>query len=165
MISKHSYNFGLLTISDSGHIGARKDNSGDVAVEAMIKLGYTRIYRYMVPDEIDMISSKLIEWSDNGKVDVILTTGGTGVSPRDRTPEATKLVLDYEIPGIPEAIRVETRKFTDMSMLTRGIAGIRSKCLIVNLPGSQKGVLEGLSIISGVINHTIALCQDTDQLH
>tara|TARA_B100000809_G_C14777588_1_gene401774 strand:- start:109 stop:606 length:498 start_codon:yes stop_codon:yes gene_type:complete len=165
MISNHGYNFGLLTISDSGHIGTRKDISGDVALEAMIKLGYTRMYRDMVPDDVDMISSKLIEWSDSGKVDVILTTGGTGVSPRDRTPEATKLVLDYEIPGIPEAMRVGTSKFTEMSMLTRGLAGIRAKCLIVNLPGSPKGVQQGLSIISGVIKHTIALCQDTDQLH
>ena len=165
MSSNQSYKFAILTISDSTHTGVRKDVSGDVAIEVMRKLGYTEIYRDVVPDEVDIISSKLIEWGDSGKVDVILTTGGTGVSPRDRTPEATKLVLDYEIPGIPEAIRVGTSKFTEMSMLTRGLAGIRSKCLIVNLPGSPKGVQEGLDVISGVIKHTISLCQDTDQLH
>ena len=165
MTSNHDYKFAVLTISDSGHLGERKDLSGDKAVEVMINLCYTEIYRDIVPDEVDLISSKLIEWADSGKVDVILTTGGTGVSPRDRTPEATKLVLDYEIPGIPEAIRVGTSKFTEMSMLTRGLAGIRSKCLIVNLPGSTKGVQQGLDVISGVITHTIALCQNTARLH
>ena len=165
MSSNQRYKFAILTISDSTHIGVRQDISGDVAIGVMIKLGYTEIYRDIVPDEVDLISSKLIEWADSGKVDVILTTGGTGVSPRDRTPEATKLVLDYEIPGIPEAIRIGTSKFTKMSMLTRGLAGIRSKCLIVNLPGSPKGVQEGLDVISGVIKHTISRCQGTDQLH
>ncbi|MBR62284.1 MAG: molybdenum cofactor biosynthesis protein [Dehalococcoidia bacterium] len=165
MSTNHNYKFGVLTISDSGHSGSRKDVSGDLAVKVMISLGYKPVYRDIVPDQIDLISSKLIEWADSGEVDAIITTGGTGVSPRDRTPEATKLVIDYEIPGIPEAIRIVTREFTEMSMLTRGLAGIRSKCLIVNLPGSPKGVEQGLEVISQVMRHAIALCQDTDQMH
>ena len=165
MTSNHDYKFAVLTISDSGHSGLRKDSSGDLAIKALTELGYDSVYRDIVPDQIDLIASKLIEWADSGEVDVIITTGGTGVSPRDRTPEATRLVLDYEIPGIPEAIRISTRQFTEMSMLTRGLAGIRSKCLIINLPGSPKGVEQGLEVISQVIRHTIALCQDTDQMH
>ena len=116
MTSNHDYKFAVLTISDSGHSGLRKDSSGDLAIKAMPQLGYDSVYRDIVPDQIDLIASKLIEWADSGEVDVIITTGGTGVSPRDRTPEATRLVLDYEIPGIPEAIRISTRQFTEMSM-------------------------------------------------
>ena len=163
--SDHDFNFAVLTVSDTGYQGTRDDASGDIAVKLMTGFGYTKKYREILPDQVDLISAKLIEWAESGDVDVILTTGGTGVSPRDRTQEATKLVLDYEIPGIPEAIRIVTSKFTEMSMLTRGVAGIRCKCLIVNLPGSPKGVEQGLEVIGNVIRHTIDISQDTDELH
>ena len=98
------------------------------------------MYRDIVPDEKDLISKKLIEWCDSGEIDLVLTTGGTGLGPRDVTPEATQAIVDIEVPGIPEAVRMETMKKTPFAVLSRGMAGVRSGTLIVNFPGSPRAV-------------------------
>lgn len=113
--------------------------------------------RDMVPDEKELISAKLREWCDGGEIDLILTTGGTGLGPRDVTPEATLAVLDIEVPGIAEAVRIETLKNTPMAMLSRSVAGVRSGCLVINLPGSPKAVRECLAVAARAIPHGLEM--------
>jgi molybdenum cofactor synthesis domain-containing protein len=123
----------------------------------MAREGFNQVFRDIVPDEKDMISAKLREWADGGGVDVILTTGGTGLGPRDVTPEATRAVLDIEAPGIGEAMRFQTLKNTPFAMLSRAVAGVRSGCLIINLPGSPKGVRECLEAAIPAIPHALEM--------
>ena len=149
----------ILTISDSGSKGDREDTPGTAISEVMAGLGYVEIDRGMVPDETDRIADRLAGWCDGGEVDVVLTTGGTGLAPRDVTAEATRSVVEYEVPGIPEAIRVQTARYTNMAMLSRAVAGVRSGCLVVNLPGSPKGVREALEVIGPVIGHAIDIAR------
>lgn len=149
----------ILTISDAGSRGERKDESGDTISEMMAGLGYVEFRREMVPDEPDSICGKLRTWCDGGEVDVVLTTGGTGLGPRDVTPEATRSVIDYEIPGIPEAIRVRTASRTRMAVLSRAVAGMRNGCLVINLPGSPRGVREALEVAGPVIGHAIDIAR------
>ena len=118
---------------------------------------FNQKYRDIVPDEIELISAKLREWCDSGDVDLILTTGGTGLGPRDVTPEATRAILNFEVPGISEAIRIGTLKNTPLAMLSRSVAGVRSGCLIVNLPGSPKGVRECLEVALPAIPHALEM--------
>ena len=151
------FNLGILTISDAGAKGERADTSGDVIADMMIGEGFQVVLRDIVPDERELISEKLAEWSDGGRVDAILTTGGTGLGPRDVTPEATREVIDLEVPGIGEAIRIETLKKTPLSMLSRSVAGARSGCLIINLPGSPKGVRECLDVAMPAIPHALEM--------
>jgi molybdopterin adenylyltransferase len=150
----------ILTISDAGSRGERQDTSGPAISEVMNGLGYVEIDRALVPDEADQISRQLVSWCDEGNVDIVLTTGGTGLSPRDVTPEATRSVIEYEIPGIPEAIRTQTAVNTRMAMLSRAVAGMRSGCLVINLPGSPTGVREALDVIGPVIGHAIDIARD-----
>ena len=119
--------------------------------------GMEEITRNIVPDDKRTISKVLRTWSDGGEMDAILTTGGTGLGPRDVTPEATKAILDIEIPGIPEAMRMESMKKTSFSMLSRSVSGVRSGCLIINLPGSPKGVSECLEIIISTLPHALEM--------
>lgn len=149
----------VLTISDSGFKGDREDTSGDAIQEITACEGYKQVFREIVPDEKDLIASRLREWCDGGEVDLVLTTGGTGLGPRDVTPEATAEVLDITVPGITEAIRVATMKKTPFAMLSRSIAGVRSKCLILNLPGSPKGVRECLEVAVPVLSHGLAMIE------
>ena len=152
------FNLGVLTISDTGARGERaEDGSGNAICEIMASDGYTLVLRDTVADEKPEISAKLRDWSDGGKVDVILTTGGTGLGPRDVTPEATRAVLDIEAPGVGEAMRIETLKFTPFAMLSRATAGVRSGCLIVNLPGSEKAVRETLAVVKPALVHGLEM--------
>ncbi len=142
----------ILTISDKCSRGEREDKSGQLISEIVKEIGRIKFYD-IVPDEIDLIKHKLLEYI--GNVDIILTTGGTGLSERDVTPEATREIIEKEVPGIAEAIRIEGLKKTRKSILSRAIAGIRDKTLIINLPGSPSAVKEGLEIIIDAIPHAI----------
>jgi molybdopterin adenylyltransferase len=150
-------NFGILTISDKGSRGERYDGSG-AAIQDRVSILGDRVIRYdIVPDEVDIIRRRLIEWADAGDVDVILTTGGTGLGPRDVTPEATLPILDKLVPGIPEAMRMETFGKTPTAILSRAVAGVRKRCLIVNLPGSPGGVRETLEVIIPAVTHAVEI--------
>ena len=152
------FNLGVLTISDTGARGERPvDGSGNAICEIMTNDEYALILRDMVADEVPQISDKLREWCDGGSVDLILTTGGTGLGPRDVTPEATRAVIDIEAPGIGEAMRMQTLQFTPFAMLSRATAGVRSGCLIVNLPGSEKAVRETLAVAMPALAHGLAM--------
>ena len=145
---------GVLTVSDKGSRGERVDESGQVIKAALVSLGASEIKYGIVPDERSAISAKLREWSDAG-VDLVLTTGGTGLTPRDVTPEATLDVLDRVAPGFAEAMRAFGMKQTPQAMLSRAVAGIRKKTLIINMPGSPKAVKECLEAISPALPHAI----------
>jgi molybdopterin adenylyltransferase len=146
---------GILTVSDKGSRGQRQDISGGVIREMLAGIEGMVVKYEIVPDERDIISNKLIEWADAGEVDVILTDGGTGLSARDVTPEATLAVIDRAVPGIPEAMRLKSLEKTPTAMLSRAAAGQRGKCLIINLPGSAKAVRECLEIIMPAIPHAV----------
>jgi molybdenum cofactor synthesis domain-containing protein len=142
----------ILTLSDKGSKGEREDKSGPAIEEAMKGIGEVRHYE-VLPDEKNLIKERLLYYSD--KVDLILTTGGTGLSPRDVTPEATLDVIEREIPGISETMRMEGLKKTRRSMLSRAVAGVRGRTMIINLPGSPAAVKENLEVIIDVIPHAI----------
>lgn len=147
------YKVAVLTISDKCSKGQREDKSGKIAQELVKKLPAEIVKYEIIPDEPQMIKARLIDYCDNLKVDLVLTNGGTGFTARDFTPEATKEVIEREVPGIPEAMRVECLKLTKRAMLSRGIAGIRGKTLIVNLPGSTRGAQESLEAILEALPH------------
>jgi molybdopterin adenylyltransferase len=147
---------GILTVSDKGARGEREDRSGPAVREMMEAAGAEIVRAKIVPDEGDEIRAALIQWSDEG-LDLILTTGGTGFSPRDWTPEATKAVIDRETPGISEAMRAAGQKKTPTAMLSRAAAGIRKSTLIVNLPGSEKAVRESLEAILPALPHGVEI--------
>lgn len=151
------FNLGILTVSDAGSKGERADTSGDAISEIMAAQGFREALRGIMPDETDLISARLRDWCDGGEVDLILTTGGTGLAPRDVTPEATRAVIDLEVPGIAEAMRMQTLDSTPMAMLSRSVAGVRSGCLIVNLPGSPAGVRETLEVALMAIPHALEM--------
>jgi molybdenum cofactor synthesis domain-containing protein len=148
---------GILTISDKGARGEREDQSGKVIEEIVKKIeGEVKYYR-IIPDEKEIIQDELIKAVDKLHLDLILTTGGTGLGKRDVTPEATLAVIEKEVPGISEIIRSESFKKTNRAILSRGVAGIRKKSLIINLPGSPKGVKESLEIILKALPHGIEI--------
>jgi molybdopterin adenylyltransferase len=151
------FNAGILTISDKSWRGQRSDESSQAIRDGLSSVD-GRVVKYeVVPDEADIIASKLAQWADDGSVDVILTTGGTGLGPRDVTPEATLSVVDKEAPGFAEAMRVETLEVTPFAMLSRAVAGVRGKCLIINLPGSPRAVGECLGVVLPVLNHAVEI--------
>ena len=155
--NKDIFQLGILTISDLGSIGKREDTSGEAISKIMSENGFEVRKRDIVPDEVDLISGKLIEWSDSGSIDILISTGGTGLGPRDVTPEATEKVIDFDVPGIGEVMRLETLKFTPFAMLSRSVAGVRSGCLIINLPGSEKAVKETLQAVLPALGHALQM--------
>lgn len=146
--------FGIICVSDRCYKCECEDLSGKAIAECVKPLCNESEYR-LVPDEKDMISKAIIELADSFSADVILTTGGTGFAPRDITPEATKAVIDKEVPGISEAIRAKSLEITNRAMLSRAISGIRGSSLIINLPGSPKAVKESLEVILPVLPHAV----------
>ncbi|MFH1646841.1 MAG: molybdopterin adenylyltransferase [Chloroflexota bacterium] len=150
-------NAGILTISDKGSQGRRQDKSGPVIREELARIDSTVLDYDIVPDEKEVIAASLKEWADGGKIDVIFTTGGTGLAARDVTPEATLAVIDKNVPGIAEAMRAGSLEKTPMAMLSRAVAGVRGKCLIVNLPGSPRAVRECLEVILPAIPHAVEI--------
>lgn len=147
----------VLTISDAGHRGDRADGSGDAIVAWAAARGFTVSERVLVPDEVAEIAARLTQWADRDLADVILTTGGTGLTARDVTPEATRAVLEREAPGIAEALRMSVYPRFHRAALSRGVAGTRGKTLIVNLPGSTSGVRDGLAVLDDLIGHAAKL--------
>ena len=145
----------IITLSDKGSAGEREDESGQVIRELIADLGASVVHYEILPDEKPRIMETLKRLSDSGNIDLILTTGGTGVAPRDVTPEATLAVIDRELPGMAEAMRAESLKKTAHAMISRAVAGIRQQTLIVNLPGSPKAVRENLAVILPALPHAI----------
>jgi molybdenum cofactor synthesis domain-containing protein len=152
----------VLTISDACAAGDRVDESGRVIREWVQARKYTLAKQAVIPDGTAGITRVLLEWSGDGAPDVILTTGGTGLGPRDVTPEATSAVLDRETPGLAERLRMEGQRHTPFAALSRGVAGIRGRTLIVNLPGSPRGTSEGLDSLGNLLPHAVSVLRGDD---
>jgi molybdopterin adenylyltransferase len=151
------FTVGILTISDKGSQGQRHDKSGKVIRDSLFKMDSSVAKYEVIPDEQEVIASKLADWADIVGVDVILTTGGTGLGKRDVTPEATLAVIDKSVPGFAEAMRIKSLEKTPMAVLSRATAGVRGKCLIINLPGSPKAVRECLEVVLPAIPHAVEI--------
>jgi molybdenum cofactor synthesis domain-containing protein len=147
----------ILTISDAGARGERADTSGDAIAAWAAARGGEVVERVLVPDDVGSIREALIRWADGDRADLVLTTGGTGLTDRDVTPEATRPLLDKEAPGIAEALRMTVYPRFHRAALSRGVAGVRGRTLIVNLPGSPGGVRDGLAVLDDLVDHAVAL--------
>ena len=153
---------GVITVSDRGSRGEREDKSGQEIVSMLKGIAATVVHTIIIPDEKDQIKDALIECTDKKKLDLIVTTGGTGVSPRDVTPDATLEVIDKEVPGMAEAMRRESAAITPHAMISRAVVGIRGCSLIINLPGSPRGVRENLAVILPALKHAIEKIKGDD---
>lgn len=151
----------VLTVSDRSARGVRPDLGGPALVKACQERNWNVVDTAIVPDELNQIQAKLVQWSQSGQVDVILTTGGTGFSPRDITPEATLGIIERQAPGLAEAMRLESLKITPHAMLSRSVCGIRGKTIIINLPGSPKAALENFLTVAPVLPHAVHLLQES----
>lgn len=155
--------FGLavLTISSSGYLGQRKEDTSGQAIKEILGPPDYELVRYeIVSDEPDMIADRLTSWADSGDVDLLVSTGGTGLGVRDVTPEVCLSVIQKEVPGLAEAMRAKTLQFTPMAMLSRSVAGIRGSTLIITLPGSPRAVRECLDVVKPVLRHALELLRD-----
>ncbi len=158
-----SLRFGILTVSDRSSRGERPDLSGPALVALVNAQGWKVERTAILPDDLAALRETLSAWADAADLDVILTTGGTGFSPRDITPEATRSVIEREAPGLAEAMRFESLKVTPHAMLSRALAGIRGKVLIINLPGSPRAAVENLQVVLPVLPHAVELLHDDPQ--
>jgi len=156
------YRCGVLTLSDKGSRGEREDTSGPQLQEMLRAEGFEIDAYEVIPDQQGLIEQTLIQWVDEKKLDLIVTTGGTGVSPRDRTPEATRAVIEMEIPGLSEAMRQASLRQTMQAVWSRGIAGIRKGCLILNVPGSRKAARENLEAVLPALQHGLDKLKGAD---
>lgn len=147
----------VITVSDRCALGEQEDESGKVLVGLLHEAGAEIVATKILPDDLEPLAEKLRDYADRPDVNLVMTTGGTGFAPRDNTPEATRSVIQKEAPGLAEAMRSETLKQTPMAMISRGVCGIRSDTLIINLPGSPAGVRESFAVIKPVLPHAIAL--------
>ena len=152
--------FGILTLSDRSSRGERPDSSGPALARYIEAEGWSVTKQSILPDEESAIREILASWADSQDLDILLTTGGTGFSPRDVTPEATRAVIEREAPGLAEAMRAASLKITPHAMLSRLVAGIRKKTLIINLPGSPKGAVENMQVITPVLSHAVQLLRE-----
>lgn len=159
-MEKKQFTASIITISDKGYAGEREDASAPAIAECLLSAGYTILSKRVIPDEPDMIIEALL-CAANEDANLVLTTGGTGFSKRDVTPEATRKVIEKEAPGIAEAIRADSMRYTPRAMLSRGVAGIRGDSLIINLPGSPKAVKEALSFVLPTLGHGIEIMLGT----
>jgi molybdenum cofactor synthesis domain-containing protein len=155
----------ILTISDAGHRGERADTSGDAIAAWAAAHDFILADRALVPDETVRIAAALAAWADADLADLILTTGGTGLTARDVTPEATRAVLDKEAPGVAEALRMAAYSHFPRAALSRGVAGVRARALIVNLPGSPGGVRDGLAVLHDLVEHAVELVRGDRTAH
>jgi molybdopterin adenylyltransferase len=154
---------GILTVSDRSWRGERPDASGPALVEALNEQSWEIVRQAILPDDLHALTDLLSTWADSGDIDVILTAGGTGFSPRDLTPEATQAVIERPAPGLAEAMRAASLRVTPHAMLSRAVAGIRKRTLIINLPGSPKGAVENLQVIFPVLPHAVQLLREDPQ--
>ena len=152
-----SYTAAVITISDKGARGARVDTSGPNLCEILKEKGFDVVYTNIIPDEMEQIKAELIRCADEKKIALVLTTGGTGFSPRDITPEATMQVVERPTPGIPEAMRAESMRITPRGCLSRSAAGIRGRTLIINLPGSKKASEENILAVIDPVEHGLQM--------
>ena len=155
----------IVTISDKAFVGQREDSSGPILARALSELGAVVVESIILPDEQDRIAAELMRLADELRVDLVMTTGGTGPAARDRTPEATRAVIEREMPGLAEALRFQGYQKTPWAVLSRGLAGIRGACLIINLPGNPKAVLEGMEVLAAILPHAVQMIRGENLEH
>ena len=158
--AKAPIRFGILTISDRAASGEREDASGPALCLAVVAYGWQVVHQGLLPDDLLHIRDILVTWSDSGDIDILLTTGGTGFARRDVTPEATQAAIERPAPGLVEAMRAASLAITPHAMLSRGVAGIRQRTLIINLPGSPQAAIENLAVIQPVLEHAVQLLRE-----